>query len=100
MKIDETALRNILQAYGPKGKAVPSGPRTDGAGSTDGRGDEISISSQGQELQRMIRAAQQAEEVRAARVEELRTQLRTGKYLLDPQLIAKKMLGLNGGSNS
>jgi|GEM_PF-1783353 flagellar biosynthesis anti-sigma factor FlgM len=99
MKIDETALRQILQAYGPKGKAGSGAPQpADGA--VGGRGDEITISSEGQVLQRMIRAAQQADEVRAARVQELRTKLRTGSYVLDPHVIANRMLGLSGGDGS
>jgi flagellar biosynthesis anti-sigma factor FlgM len=101
MKIDETALRQILQAYGPKGKAVSGAARpADADGAAGGRGDEITISSEGQVLQRMIRAAQQADEVRAARVQELRTKLRTGSYVLDPHVIANRMLGLSGGDGS
>ena len=99
-RINEAALQQILQAYSPKGKAGSGGPqRTDGTGSTE-RSDEITISDRGQELQRIIRAAHQVDEVRAQRVMELQTQLRTGSYLLDPQLIANKMLGLSGGDSN
>ena len=98
MRIDEAALRQIMQSYGPKGQGVPGGPRqSDSTGGS--KGDEITISSEGQELQRMIRAAQASEGARSERVLELQQQLRTGAYVLDPQLIANSMLGISGGDN-
>ena len=96
MRIDEAALRQIMQSYGPKGQGVPGSVRQSDA-TAAGKGDEITISSEGQELQRLIRAAQASDGVRSARVLELQTQLRTGGYVLDPQLIANSMLGLSGG---
>ena len=47
----------------------------------------------------MIRAAQTTDEMRTERVQELKTKLRTGGYVLDPQLIANRMLGLSGGDS-
>jgi flagellar biosynthesis anti-sigma factor FlgM len=99
MKIDEAALRQILQSYGPKGQGVPGNVRRSDPASAGGQSDEITISNEGQELQRLIRAAQAAEGVRSDRVQELQTQLRTGGYVLDPQLIAQSMLGFSGGDN-
>ena len=102
MPINEVALRQILQSYGPKGQGTPGNVRrSDPDSSTaNNRPDEISISSAGQELQRMIKAAQQADDVRSARVQELRTQLRTGSYQLNAQSIANSMLGVadDGGN--
>jgi flagellar biosynthesis anti-sigma factor FlgM len=98
--VNDAALQQALQSYGVKQPAASektsSGDATNGAGS---RGDQISISTEGQELQRAIRAAQQADEVRAERVAELRTSLRSGKYLLNPQQIADRMLGVDGSSS-
>ncbi len=99
MKIDETALRQILQAYGPKGKVSSGAPRSAEEGAATSRSDEITISSEAQDLQRMIRAAQTTDEMRTERVQELKTKLRTGGYVLDPQLIANRMLGLSGGDS-
>jgi flagellar biosynthesis anti-sigma factor FlgM len=99
MRINEAARQQILQAYSPKGKAGPN-QSTDGTSSPNAPADEITISSEGQGLQRMIRAAQQADEVRGEQVQELQTKLRTGGYQIDPQLIANRMLGLSGGDNS
>jgi flagellar biosynthesis anti-sigma factor FlgM len=98
MRIDEAALRQIMQSYGPKGQGVPGARQADGA-TGGGKGDEITISSEGQELQRLIRAAQAADGARSERVLELQQQLRTGGYVLDPQLIANSMLGISGGGN-
>lgn len=99
LRINDAALQQILQTYSPKGKAGPSGTqRTDGTTGAGGS-DEITLSSAGQELQKMIRAAIQASDVRAERVQELKNKLMNGSYVLDPQLIANSMLGLNGDGN-
>lgn len=100
MRIDENTLRQILQAYGPKGKAAPTSIGSGATAGASSRDDEITISSEGKELQRMIRAARQADDIRADRVAELRTKLRTGAYKLDPQLIAQRMLDLSGNHGS
>jgi flagellar biosynthesis anti-sigma factor FlgM len=97
MKIDEAALRQILQSYGPKGQGVPGNQQRTDAATSGSPTDEITISSEGQELQRLIRAAQASDGIRSQRVLELQTQLRTGGYMLDPQLIANSMLGFSGG---
>jgi flagellar biosynthesis anti-sigma factor FlgM len=99
MKIDEAALRQIMQSYGHKGQGTAGNTRRSDAASSANRSDEISISNEGQELQRMIRAAQASDGVRSERVLQLQTQLRTGGYVLDPQLIANSMLGISGGDS-
>jgi negative regulator of flagellin synthesis FlgM len=99
LRINEAALQQILQAYSPKGKAGAGGSQQAGDASSANRGDEITLSSAGQELQRMIRTAQQSDGIRSDRVLELQQKLRTGGYLIDPQLIANKMLGLSGGDS-
>jgi flagellar biosynthesis anti-sigma factor FlgM len=96
MRVDEAALRQILQSYnadrtGGAGKGQRAG------GGAAGQSDQITISPEGQELQRLIQAAHLAEDVRTEVVEEVRTRIRTGAYLLDPQSVANKMLGLGEG---
>ena len=98
LRINDAALQQILQTYSPKGKPAPNPIQlTDGVGSSDG-GDQITLSNQGQELQQMIKSAQQAGDVRAELVQELKQRLMSGSYQLDPQLIANNMLGLSGGA--
>ena len=97
MKINETALQQILQAYTPKAKGDTKAQRGDAAEPPVSSGDQISLSNAGQELQRMIRAAQSANDVRGERVDQIRTQLTSGSYVLNPQQIANRMLGLGGG---
>ena len=100
MKVNDAALQHILQSYDPKRPAGADKSQSGtGAAAAGSRGDQISISTQGQELQRAIRAAQQADEVRAERVSEIRTRLRSGQYLLNPQQIADRMLGVDGSSS-
>ena len=100
MRIDEGALRQILQSYGPKGQGVPGNARRSDPASSAPGGDAITISNEGQELQRLIRAAQASDGVRSERVQQLQTQLRTGGYVLDPQLIAQSMLGFPSDSGN
>ncbi|MBV9119511.1 MAG: flagellar biosynthesis anti-sigma factor FlgM [Chloroflexi bacterium] len=96
MKVNDAALQQVLRAYSPKQTGESSSSNNTDAGASV-RGDEVTLSSEGQELQRAIRAAQQVEDVRSERVDQIRTQIRTGQYLLDPQKIASKMLGLGDG---
>ena len=100
MKVTDAAAQQLLQSYNTA-RSAGAGQTTssDAASGTGSRGDEISISTQGQELQRAIRAAQQADEARAERVAEIRTRLRSGQYLLNPQQIADRMLGVDGSSS-
>ncbi|HLG74330.1 MAG TPA: flagellar biosynthesis anti-sigma factor FlgM [Chloroflexota bacterium] len=97
LRINDAALQQILQTYSPKGKAAPN-PIQLTEGLSSDNGDSITLSNQGQELQQMIKAAQQAGDVRAELVQELKQRLMNGSYQLDPQLIANNMLGLSGGA--
>lgn len=99
MKVNETALQQLLRAYNPKVTGESNAAKGGAAPADEAQSpsDAITISSEGQELQRAIKAAQQTDEVRSERVDQIRTQLRTGSYLLDPQAIANRMLGLGGG---
>ena len=99
MKVNETALQNLLRAYSPKESGSNKGAKGSQGASDSSQGDEISISTEGQTLQRAIQAAQQASDVRNERVAEIRAQMQAGQYLLDPQAIADRMLGVYGGSN-
>ena len=99
LRINDAALQQILQTYTPKGKPAPNPTQlTQGLG--NGNGDQITLSSEGQELQQMIKSAQQADDVRAALVQELKDRLMNGSYQLDSQLIANNMLGLSGGAGN
>ncbi len=95
MKISEAAIQQILQSYGPR-PSGKSGAQQTGSAAPAPQGDEVTLSAEGLELQRLIRAAQRVEDVRGEQVEAIRTKLRTGSYLLDPQMIANKMLGFSG----
>ena len=97
MKVNETALQHLLRAYNPKDAgAAKGGQAGDASSPASSLGDQISISSEGQGLQRAIQAAQQASDVRAERVAEVRAKMQAGQYLLDPHAIADRMLGVGG----
>lgn len=94
MKINETALQRIVRSYSPKvGSGTAAGQKASPAAGSD----EISLSADAQGLQRMMRAAQAASGVRGERVAEIRSQINSGGYVLDPAKIANRMLGLSGG---
>lgn len=97
MKVNDAALQHLLGTYGPKGKSVGGPQPSKDSQRPASPKDEVSLSSEGQELQRMIRAANQADDVRAERVEEIRRQMQSGNYVLDPHKIANRMLGSGAG---
>src|SRR5947207_9382442 len=97
MRINDAALQQVLQSY--KAASASETERSSKTDSSDEQGsktDQISISQEGQGLQRMIRAAQNADDIRAEQVDAIRTKLRTGGYVIDPVVIAHRMLGLSG----
>jgi flagellar biosynthesis anti-sigma factor FlgM len=98
MKVNEAAAQQLLRLYTKNSQesGAPQGAGR-GADAADARSDEVTISSEGQGLQRAIQAAQQAADVRTERVLEIRAKMQSGQYVLDPQAISDRMLGLNGG---
>ena len=88
MRINDYRAAQIAQTYGPQGaadagsKAKKTGSRTDGA----------SLSSAAQELLKARRAVQDAPDVRADLVAELRRQVQAGTYQVDARAIARKLL--------
>ena len=88
MRINDYRAAQIAQTYGPQessesgGKAKRAGARTDGT----------TLSSAAQELLKARRAVQDAPEVRADLVAELRRQIQAGTYEVDAREIARRVL--------
>lgn len=95
MKINPAALQQVLQSY-EAAKADGANKGKGAAGAAPVRNDQITISPEALELQRLLQAANVTQDVRTQTVEDVRTSIRTGAYLLSPQAIANKMLGLGG----
>jgi len=96
VNVNPAAIQQVLQSYAEARNAgAPKAPAADSS-SAASQNDEVTISPEAQELQRLVQTAHLAENVRTEQVEEIRTRIRTGSYLLDPQAIAAKMLGLGG----
>ncbi|MGH2366517.1 MAG: flagellar biosynthesis anti-sigma factor FlgM [Chloroflexota bacterium] len=96
MRINDAMLQQIFRGY--KSADTSSG-KTGRAGSSSGAsrgGDEVSISAEGQSLQRLVQAAAGSTDVRTDRVAELKSQIQSGQYTIDPRAIANRMLGLGG----
>jgi len=88
MRINDYRAAQIGQTYGPQGssesgaKAKKAGARTDGT----------TLSSAAQELLKARRAVQDAPDVRANLVDELRRQVQAGTYEVDAHEIARRIL--------
>src|SRR5437764_150840 len=80
----------------PQRRPRPAKPAASDGSTAAPQNDEVTISPEAQELQRLVQSAHLAEDIRGEQVEEIRTRIRTGAYMLDPQAIAAKMLGLGG----
>lgn len=57
-----------------------------------GPGDTAGITSEARELSSALRAVEESEEVRAAKVASLRAQIASGTYNPDPREIARRMV--------
>ena len=68
----------------------------DGARRPGRRSDEVSISQQAQQLQRLLSAVSDQPDVREARVAELRQQLAEGTYDVDAAAIAARLVDTAG----
>lgn len=88
MRINDYRAGQIAQTYGPQGTAE-SGARAKKAGA---RTDGTSLSSAAQELLKARRAVQDAPDVRADLVAELRRQVQAGTYKVDAREIARRLL--------
>ena len=96
VNVNPAALQQVLQSYSDAvNSGAPKAPSNDGSSSAP-QADEVTISPEAQELQRLVQSAHLAEDVRGEQVAEIRTRVRTGAYMLDPQAIAARMLGLGG----
>jgi flagellar biosynthesis anti-sigma factor FlgM len=94
VNVNPAGIQQVLQSYSDARNA--GAPKAPANGAPAPQGDAVTISPEAQELQRLVQAAHVAEDVRSEEVEAIRTRIRTGAYMLDPQAIARRMLGLGG----
>lgn len=88
MRINDYRAAQIAQTYGPQGSS-DSGAKAKKAGA---RSDGTTLSSAAQELLRARRAVQDAPDVRADLVAELRRQVQAGTYKVDSRELARRLL--------
>ena len=88
MRINDYRAAQIAQTYGPQGTSE-SGAK---AKKAEARTDGTSLSAAAQELLKARRAVQDAPDVRADLVAELRRQVQAGTYTVDAREIARKLL--------
>lgn len=94
MPVDPIRAGQIGELYRrhvtPQSEAKRSEPQD--ASASTGRSDSVTLSERAAALQRARRAAKAAPDVRAARVEELRQQVASGTYVVDPDALARSLL--------
>ena len=88
MRVNDYRASQIAQTYGVQ----PSGAANAKAKNAASRADGASLSPAAQELLRARRATQEAPDVRAALVAELRQQVQSGTYQVDEHALAKRLL--------
>jgi flagellar biosynthesis anti-sigma factor FlgM len=96
LNVNPAGIQQVLQSYNDARNVGAPKAQTNDDSSSAPQTDEITISPEAQELQRLVQSAHLAEDVRGEQIQEIRTRLRTGAYMLDPQAIAARMLGLGG----
>jgi flagellar biosynthesis anti-sigma factor FlgM len=89
MKISDFRVAQIAQTYGPQGlgdsgavKGKKAAPRSDAA----------ALSPEAQQLLKGRRAVQDAPDVRAGLVAELRRRVQDGSYRVDEQALAQRLM--------
>jgi flagellar biosynthesis anti-sigma factor FlgM len=73
-----------------------SGVKADQKGTQPAASDTVEISSESRALARARQAVDAAPDVRADRVAEIKKRIEDGTYSVSPDLLAKKMLGIDG----
>ncbi|MEA3332380.1 MAG: flagellar biosynthesis anti-sigma factor FlgM [Pseudomonadota bacterium] len=74
-----------------KAESVRKGDSAAEAGSSRNRGDQVTISSRGNDLGRLAELAKAAPEIRSERVAELKSALEDGSLKVDSRELAAKM---------
>lgn len=95
MKISDFRAAQIAQGYGVQRTGTPADAKAKKAGARDG--DAATLSPEAQAFVKGRLAAQEAPEVRAELVAELKRAIKDGTYVVDEYALAKKMLAQPGG---
>ncbi len=91
MRISRAQIGQVIRVYKAQSAlgTTPKGPAPDSAKSSD----SIKLSFNQADLERVRDSVAQAPEVRSERVLELSKAIKEGKYKIDPEDVADKMLG-------
>ena len=89
MKISDFRASQVAQTYGLQNVVDGSPAKSKKAAQ---RADEASLSSEARELLKARRAAQDAPDVRAELVAELRRQVQDGSYQVDEEALARRLM--------
>lgn len=58
--------------------------------------DEVTLSSEARQLQRILKEVHKADDVRSELVQRLKNEIASGTYKIDAEKLADKLLGLDG----
>ena len=94
MKINDQnpILRPELTGPSPSGAKRAAGDEPPAAEGARGPAAKVELSSRSRELHEALRAAGDAPDVRREEVERVQRELREGRYEIDPEQIARRML--------
>jgi negative regulator of flagellin synthesis FlgM len=94
MEIDKTSANQVrLPIRGPETTPGPDQPEAARARPEQARRDSLSISVEARERQAALKAVQEAPDVRADRVAELRRRIAEGTYYVSAETLARDILG-------
>lgn len=95
MPIDPVRTGQVGEAYRRQATAAADAKRSEAKEpkAVGSRPDAVTLSDRAAIIQRARRAAKKAPDVRAARVEELRQKVADGTYVVDPDALARSLLG-------
>jgi negative regulator of flagellin synthesis FlgM len=82
-----TGIQTYKQTEIEKNKSSQAGKQN-----TSTTGDKVTFSSRAKLFQEGLKVAKQSPDVRQEKIEELKDKIQTGKYQIDEQKIARKML--------
>jgi negative regulator of flagellin synthesis FlgM len=77
------------------GPGVRAGSRTDPRRNT-GRSDRVTLSDQGEELRRLLKAVQDAPDTREEKIRQLRQELQQGTYQVSTAELAERLIQAGG----
>ncbi|MCL1917100.1 MAG: flagellar biosynthesis anti-sigma factor FlgM [Peptococcaceae bacterium] len=89
MKIDGVNVNMVNLMTNPKSAEVSAAEKTKHVSKLD----NVEVSGQAQLMQKVLQKTKEIPDIREERVQEIAAKIESGNFIIDSQLIARKMLG-------